>query len=763
MKNPVTSHKIEIGAATNHTAQRSMRKIDLGDALEQIRSGRDYEGHDLQPKIQAIRDLKDGDEERRRLKGQLPVLVFSGFSSSNSREELEAQPNGIICVDIDKIPQGEIDTVRQRLVADEHTLACFLSPSGNGFKVIHRIPDPSASWSDNFKQVEGYYRQVHQLEIDSSCKNANRLCYYSYDPDIYINWEALRLPSVDLTPDQPPVTINKNAETTFYQAAERAHALLEITPEQVGEHAEWIRFCGAVSNYLQGNGHTAEQALEILTRKWGTEEDRQQLKALVKDRRDTPLVAAEALVRSSNPEAWSSYQRRYLDTWPHWKGYVYDSVSDELVDVKSFVGRTRKAFDLKYTNDKPEVRKDDSPVKVSPSLYTIERCPETAGREYAPAEARPVFVHENGERLLNLYRPVQYTKGASADRVEAARELLAGHIHHLFTDEQEAALLLDYLAWCTQNPGVLKSWMIILYGVQGDGKSWFRELMEAALGEANVGVLQSSNLEDQFASPAYGKCLTFIEELKLDNVRKYDTLERLKSLIGNRRVSLREMRRAPREVRATANYLAATNHSDSLPVSDNERRFCVLTSQWVDRKHELREWVHQHPDYYPTLYRMVREEPEALRQALLEHPVSQAFLETYEAPRTRGTIRMIEEAIPSGVVELREWIEEWDGPWINQHFVVLRVLKKKHADESDRDTCFGTGKLQNMPPDKKLREYLSQLGYTKHEKRSIRLKGDGSRKLNVTIYLKPEVDTDAAFAAYRDQTIFQPKPVTETA
>ncbi|QYY35418.1 BT4734/BF3469 family protein [Ruficoccus sp. ZRK36] len=728
-----------------------MRKIVLGEALEQVRRGHDFKGHSLQALIQTIRDLRDGeDEQRRRLKGQLPVLVFSGFSSTNSREELEGHPNGIICVDIDKLSAGEVSRVRQLLVEDEHTLACFLSPSGNGFKVLHLIPDSQASWSENYQMVEAYYKSQHDLSIDPSCKNVNRLCYYSYDPGLYINEEAHRLPCVEIEKAharRPELSIQEDGDSC---AMERGRALLELVPDRVGEHSEWIRFCGGVSNYLQANGLAADEVLAIFTEKWPLDEDVSQLKVLVRERRPTPIEAAEALAKGLNPSGWADYESRYLDSWTHWRDYAYDSVSDQLVDIHSLTARTRKGFDFKYARERPLVRNGDKVSTMSPSTYTIERCPEVAGIEYAPAEVRPIFVLGNGERMLNRYRPVEHVGVASRERVEAAHKVLVDHVGHMFADEQEAALLLDYLAWCVQNPGQLKSWMIILYGVQGDGKSWFRELMEAALGEDNVGVLQSSNLEDRFSSPAYGKCLTFIEELKLDNVHKYDTLERLKSLIGNRRVSLREMRRAPREVRATANYLAATNHSDSLPVSDNERRFCVLTSQWVDRKNELRAWVQGHPDYYTTLYRMVREEPEAFRKALMDYPVSQSFLNAHEAPRTRGTLRMIEEAMPAGAVELGNWIEQWGGPCINERFVSLRELKEKHGEESDPQTRHTAAILTPMPNHKKLGVFLRQLGYTVHEKRSVRLGPD--RKQNITLYLKPQVDVEEAFSIVKGTT-----------
>lgn len=491
--------------------------------------------------------------------------------------------------------------------------------------------------------------------------------------------------------------------------------------------------------------------LELLTRKWPESENRKQLSALVGDRRDTPIGCAEGIAKRVNPDGYRDYKACFLDPWKHWKDYVYDSVSDEIINTKSLVARTRKGFDLKYSKNKPTAEKEKGTETVAPSVYTIQRCPEVAGKEYAPSEARPTFTHSNGENMLNTYHPVKYENKPDPENIEKARTLLTNHIAHMFTEPEEQEILIDYLAWCVQNPGKLKPWMVILYGVQGDGKSWFRELVEAALGEENVGVLQSSNLEDQFACPAYGKCMTFIEELKLDNVRKYDTLERLKSLLGNRRVSIREMRKAPREVGATANYLAATNHSDSLPVSDNERRFCVLTSQWVNRKPELRRWVSTNPGYYRELYRAVREKPEAFREALLRHRVSDSFLDTHEAPRTQGTLRMIDEAVSAGAVELGEWISDWESVWINDQFVVLKALKEKHSEESDTHYRSTSGITpQKMPPTKKLSRFFQELGYTAKEQRSVRLsRGMDNRKENVTIYLKPEADPDAAFESYK--------------
>jgi len=64
----------------------------------------------------------------------------------------------------------------------------LLTPSGNGLKVIIKIPECNA---DNhvyyFIALSDYFNIEY---LDSAAKDVARVCYLSYDPDIYINYNS---------------------------------------------------------------------------------------------------------------------------------------------------------------------------------------------------------------------------------------------------------------------------------------------------------------------------------------------------------------------------------------------------------------------------------------------------------------------------------------------------------------------------------------------------------------------------------------------
>lgn len=761
-----TAHKVTVVHNIIDTYRRRYEQITIPEFVECIRSGTTPDRASLLPLLKEIQAQADK-PARQKLKTGLPALIPTALLTASDDIKAGAhytqQFTGLCSVDFDEFPEGKtIEEVRITLQDDPHTLVLFTSPSGTGIKLLVAVapetPLDVNRANDSYKEcvyasVLAYYHDKYGLTADTSCKNINRYCYLSHDEKVHHNPRATPLPTLEVRTTATTAPQDQGTAPDTELAAQRIRALLGITPNHIGEHTDWIKFCGGVSSYLQGNGCSMDAAMALFTEKWGTPSDIEQLRHLVGNRRPTPLAAAERIIRNLTVEGWGDYEATHIGEADYCADYVYDSVEDTLIHRATLTARTRTGFNGKYIHKKHFETVGEKKKATPPALFTIQNCPEVAGATYAPAEQEGVFIDHRGESMLNSYAQPSYA-GSIPDTVDVgkARDLLLHHIHHLLGNTDEETILIDYLAWVAQNPGVLKPWMIILYGVQGDGKSWFRELMEAALGSTNVGVFQSASLEDKFASPSYGKCLTFIEELKLDNMRKYDTLERMKSYIGNSVVSIREMRKSPREVRATANYLAATNHSDSLPVSDNERRFCVLTSQWVNRKNDLREWCSQNPDHYGALYSMIRSAPEAFRQVLLNHKVSDVFHKTHEAPRTRGTLQMIEEAKPAACVELENWIEMWDNEWINQEFVYLKALREKHGTESDPSQRLNSAKIAAFPPMKKVGEYMKTLGYTKKEKRSIRQPG-GFPTISVTIYFKENADVDMAFESIKARTL----------
>jgi hypothetical protein len=125
----------------------------------------------------------------RTEKTRLPVLYFTGLFSDQTNKGL-IKPSGLLIADFDKYESTEaLQADRQRIEADPHVLACFVSPSGKGLKVLVRIPatDNNAEYNKLFNAVGKHFNNP---KFDNNNKGIARACFYSHDPQIFVNWNA---------------------------------------------------------------------------------------------------------------------------------------------------------------------------------------------------------------------------------------------------------------------------------------------------------------------------------------------------------------------------------------------------------------------------------------------------------------------------------------------------------------------------------------------------------------------------------------------
>lgn len=155
--------------------------VKLDKIYSRIKTGKSKPIIDL---VRAAKDKKEAD----KIKSTLPCILFSGeFSERNGNGLINH--SGLMCVDFDKYPNDEVMLEhRAMLERNPHVIMLFVSPSGNGIKAVVRIPTAT-------KETHPKYFAAFQKEFDfeywdkSSC-NVDRVCYESYDPDIFINYEA---------------------------------------------------------------------------------------------------------------------------------------------------------------------------------------------------------------------------------------------------------------------------------------------------------------------------------------------------------------------------------------------------------------------------------------------------------------------------------------------------------------------------------------------------------------------------------------------
>jgi hypothetical protein len=133
--------------------------------------------------VDEIRSKPDRDE-RNKIKVHLPAICFSGTFPYRDDSSI-IEHSGYICLDFDKYENEDIlNEDILKLKSDKYTFALFISPSGDGLKLIVKIPKDKENHKKYFGALEKYYNNSH---FDTTSKNISRICFESYDPNIYIN------------------------------------------------------------------------------------------------------------------------------------------------------------------------------------------------------------------------------------------------------------------------------------------------------------------------------------------------------------------------------------------------------------------------------------------------------------------------------------------------------------------------------------------------------------------------------------------------
>ena len=173
--------------------------------LERIKNGT---SKDIINKIRAERDK----ESRQELKKNLPAICFSGEFTKRNDSSL-IQHSGIICLDFDGYEsKKKLQEEKEKMMKDKYVLSVFVSPSGNGIKVLVKIPFDVENHVNYFNSLENYFSSP---QFDKTSKNVSRVCYESYDPFIYINkdselWDKIEEPEykeIAVKTDAPTIPI----------------------------------------------------------------------------------------------------------------------------------------------------------------------------------------------------------------------------------------------------------------------------------------------------------------------------------------------------------------------------------------------------------------------------------------------------------------------------------------------------------------------------------------------------------------------------
>lgn len=197
--------------------------------------------------IDLVRDnfLKGDKTTADFYKNQLPAFTPSGTFDNGRRASLLVKYNQLIILDLDKLKQTDLDQAKSKAIACPHTLAAFISPSGNGLKIIVPINSNAEQHKEAFTQVASFYQELLSLKIDQSGKDVSRLCFMSYDSKCYINEQA------------EAFNVNIVCKQTEIKEQTKPKPCIQVSTEQTtdwqSQFEQCVKFTENKEGYYNGN------------------------------------------------------------------------------------------------------------------------------------------------------------------------------------------------------------------------------------------------------------------------------------------------------------------------------------------------------------------------------------------------------------------------------------------------------------------------------------------------------------------------------
>lgn len=242
-------------------------------------------------KVDEIRRLVSiGDKKAAdAIKSTLPCICFSGrFLQRNDKSLI--QHSGLLILDFDKIQDPE-DFRDEIFSQNDFVVAAFLSPSGNGVKVLCKIPPDKDRHRGFFTAISKRFQG-----IDPSGVNESRICFDSYDPDIRIRDNPTEF--TDFVFQQEKVPSLRVAQTDFTKMGQCINVLRKA---KVGErHTCLLKASRLAGGFISAGVIKREDAIEQLEREamdiFGDEYNKVEQKAIfdgIEDGMKLPLHQIE--------------------------------------------------------------------------------------------------------------------------------------------------------------------------------------------------------------------------------------------------------------------------------------------------------------------------------------------------------------------------------------------------------------------------------------------------------------------------------------
>jgi hypothetical protein len=322
---------------------------------------------------------------------------------------------------------------------------------------------------------------------------------------------------------------------------------------------------------------------------------------------------------------------------PGWtKGWVYLMNQDKFTLFGEPVAYTRSAFRGKYGREMELLSNEDEGT-LDADRYVLDKVkvPVVHDHMYFPGAIGKTFTFQ-GQEYANTYSPESHgdrkPRAQWTPEDKAAVAFYEAHVKDMFDKDGEADVVLDTICYIAQSCVTQRvEWLLIIKGCEGDGKTAMLTALAHCLGSVNTGIVNAEEIVDsKFTEWAHGGLFKILEELKVPSSNRFAVINKIKSYITNRDVSIHPKGRRAFLAINTTSYIATTNYFDCIPIMEDSRRYGIVESRFNSKQQVLEE---KGSDYFVRLFDAIECHSEAISEWMMTRKISADF-SPHNAPNT---------------------------------------------------------------------------------------------------------------------------------
>lgn len=153
---------------------------------------------------QLLRDGKDDWADQLLL--HLQYFTPTGSFHAMRHKDNLMQYTRLVMLETRPMRESEMTEIRKVIEAEQYAYACFRNLAGNALVLLIPVETEAHQHPRTFNRVHQYFSETVGLSLASTGFRVTDVCFYSYDPDAFINLDAVPFPLQPVPIPAPPAS-----------------------------------------------------------------------------------------------------------------------------------------------------------------------------------------------------------------------------------------------------------------------------------------------------------------------------------------------------------------------------------------------------------------------------------------------------------------------------------------------------------------------------------------------------------------------------